>query len=258
MNKALVRILVPGNGAPAILHEGMRYSVLSGGKRFRPLLTLAACEAVGATPRKAISVACAVELIHTYSLVHDDLPSMDNTDTRRGQPSSHRRYGEANAILIGDALLTLAFDVLSNDKSKNSLAIIRNITQVSGTVGLLGGQVLDLQRLSQSRGMIVEKLTETANRKTAALMVGGVVSGALVGNASVPQVSKLRKYAQNIGLAFQLIDDVHDGEGLAQAMGSEEARALADKLIARAVAQLKTFGSRANNLRRLAEWLAST
>jgi len=258
IDEALNRILTPDNGAPSILYEAMRYCVLSGGKRFRPLLCLAACEASGSAARKALPVACAVELIHTYSLVHDDLPAMDNADMRRGNPSCHRRYGEANAILVGDALLTLSLEILSRNGIPNSLAIIQTITRAAGTTGLIGGQVLDLQRLSQSRGKMVESLTETAQKKTAALIIASVVSGALAGGASSPQLARLRKFAQNTGLAFQLIDDVHDAEGLAQAMGVDEARLLADQLIDRAVKILKPFGSRAKNLQFLAEWLAST
>ncbi|MBI3331254.1 MAG: polyprenyl synthetase family protein, partial [Candidatus Omnitrophica bacterium] len=136
INQALERALPKAAVPPQVIHEGMRYCVLSGGKRFRPLLCLAACEAVGSPLRRALAVACALECIHTYSLVHDDLPAMDNADQRRGQPTCHRKFGEGNAILVGDALLTLAFDLLSRDGTPNSLAIIRMLGRSCGTVGL--------------------------------------------------------------------------------------------------------------------------
>src|SRR3989338_7693495 len=140
VNDALERILPSAQHPPAVIHDAMRYCVFSGGKRFRPLLSLGACEAVGAPARRALPVACAVELIHSYSLVHDDLPAMDNADERRGQASCHRKYGEGNAILVGDALLTLAFECLSRNGMPNALAIIRTIGLASGTTGLIGGQ----------------------------------------------------------------------------------------------------------------------
>ena len=132
------------------MREAMLYCVFPGGKRFRPLLCLGAAEAVGATARQALPVATAMELIHTYSLVHDDLPAMDNADERRGRPACHRKFGEGNAILIGDALLTLAFELLGRNGTRNGLEIVRVIGQASGTTGLIGGQVMDLQAISHS------------------------------------------------------------------------------------------------------------
>src|SRR3989338_5470831 len=249
VNDALGRILPRAQQAPVVIHEAMRYCVFSGGKRFRPLLSLAACEAVGAPPRRALPVSCAVELIHIYSLVHDDLPAMDNADERRGVPSCHRKYGEGNAILVGDALLTLAFELLSRngiprlrsgchpersrmDGTPNALAIIRTIGLASGTTGLIGGQVLDLQAISQPRNATERTLLGIAEQKTAALITASVVAGALAGGARAAQLKPLRRYGQDVGLAFQLIDDVHDREGLAQAMGTDAAQAQADRLIA--------------------------
>ncbi|MBI4004281.1 MAG: polyprenyl synthetase family protein, partial [Candidatus Omnitrophica bacterium] len=226
--------------------------------RFRPLLSLAACEAVGAPARRALPVACAVELIHSYSLVHDDLPAMDNADERRGQPSCHRKYGEGNAILVGDALLTLAFECLSRNGTPNALAIIRTIGQASGTTGLIGGQVLDLQAISQPRTATERTLLGIAEQKTAALITASVMSGALAGGASAAQLKPLRRYGQDVGLAFQLIDDVHDREGLAQAMGADAAQSQADRLIGRAVKAVASFGKRADTLRHLALWLSAT
>ena len=258
IDQTLERILPRTATIPQVVHEAMRYCVFSGGKRFRPLLCLGSCEAVGEPARAALSVACAVELVHTYSLVHDDLPAMDNADQRRGQPTCHRKFGEGNAILVGDALLTLTFELLGRDGTANSLAVIRTLGQACGTVGLIGGQVLDLQAISQPRAATERTLRDIAERKTAALITASVVAGALAGGARAPQVQALRAYGQAIGLAFQLIDDVHDGEGLAQAMGADAARAEARALIARAVKRLEPFGKRAALLRDLAAWLSAT
>ena len=255
---ALEQALPRATEAPPVIYEAMRYCVLSGGKRFRPLLCLGGYETVGKPARQALDVACALELIHTYSLVHDDLPAMDNADQRRGQPTCHRKFGEGNAILVGDALLTRAFELLSRDGLPNALAVIRTIGQACGTLGLIGGQVLDLQAVSQPRTATERILRDIAQRKTAALISASVVSGALLGRASPNQIKRLAHYGQELGLAFQLIDDVHDDEGLAQVMGIEAASAEARRLIARAVAQLESFGSRANTLRDLAGWLSAT
>ncbi len=257
IDQALVRCLPSRTRAPRVVHRAMHYCVFSGGKRFRPLLSLGACRAVGANPRQALPVACALECVHTYSLVHDDLPAMDNADRRRGQPACHRKFGEGNAILVGDALLTLSFELLSRNGTPNSLAIIRTLGQAAGTIGLIGGQVLDLETVSRSR-TAERTLRDIAERKTAALITASVTAGALAGNATSQQRTRLERYGQEIGLAFQLIDDVHDGEGLARAMGTAKARAEALRLIDRATARLEPFGSRADILRQLAAWLAAT
>ena len=258
VERELERLLPKATVAPQVIHEAMRYCVLSGGKRFRPLLCLGSCEAVGAPARQALSVGCAVELVHTYSLVHDDLPAMDNADQRRGQPTCHRKFGEGNAILVGDALLTLAFEWLSRNGTPNSLAIIRTLGQACGTVGLIGGQVLDLQAISQPRTATERILRDIAQRKTAALIAASVMVGALAGQAKGPQLQVLQRYGQRIGLAFQLIDDVHDGEGLSLAMGPAAATAEAQRLIAQAVKTLDPFGTQAESLRQLAHQLAAT
>lgn len=258
VNEALGRALPKAALAPPVLGEAMRYCLFSGGKRFRPLLCLGACEAVGAAARQALPVACAVELIHTYSLVHDDLPAMDNADERRGQPTCHRKFGEGNAILVGDALLTLAFERLGGNGTPRALDIIRALGAACGTLGLIGGQVLDLQAVSQPRSATERTLRDIAARKTAALITASVVVGALAGGAKPPQVKRLERYGHDIGLAFQLIDDVHDQEGLSQALGADQARAEARRLIARAAEALGPFGKRADALRQLAAWLEAT
>ena len=258
LEQALARALPASNTVPPVVLEGMRYCALSGGKRFRPLLCLGACDAVGRPARRALAVACALELIHTYSLVHDDLPAMDNADERRGQPSCHRKFGEGNAILIGDALLTLAFELLGRNGTPNSLAVVRVISQACGATGLIGGQVLDLQAISQPRTATERTLRDIAQRKTAALITASVVAGAMVGGATAAHVQRLKRYGQDLGLAFQIIDDLHDRDGLAQAIGIDTARAEAQRLIDHARNHLEPFGKRAEILRELAHWLTAT
>ena len=258
VDRALERLLRAAGRSPAALHEAMRYCVLSGGKRFRPLLVLGACEASGKPAYRAMAAACAVELIHTYSLVHDDLPAMDNADTRRGRPSCHRQFGEANAVLAGDALLTLAFDILARGHTPGALAVLRVLSRASGTDGLIGGQVLDLEAAREVVPATAAQLTEIARRKTGALIAASVEAGALAGGAAATQRQRLRRYGRNVGLAFQLFDDVHDEEGLARALGPEAAREQGRRLIRRAVGALEPFGSRAETLQQLAEWLGRT
>lgn len=258
MDRELRRALSSPPLGPRAVHDAMRYCVFSGGKRFRPLLALGACEAVGAAARRALPAACAVELIHTYSLVHDDLPAMDDADERRGKPSCHRKFGEGQAILAGDALLTLAFERLSRNSMPNTLGIIRAIGQASGTSGLIGGQVLDLQAMRARGARSAAAWRDIARRKTAALIHASVISGAMAGGTSRPQLARLSRYGRAVGLAFQLLDDAHDGEGLADVMGPGAARAQARRLIRQAQQALEPFGRRAAVLRELAEWLART
>ena len=233
----------------------MRYCVFSGGKRFRPLLCLGACKAVRGEPAEALGAACALELIHTYSLVHDDLPAMDNADERRGRPSCHRRFGEATAILVGDALLTLAFDVVSRNGTPQALAILRILGRACGTTGLIGGQVLDLQCGVRHAECGVATLEQIAKRKTGALITASVLCGGLAGGADERRLAALQRYGRGIGLAFQLLDDVRDGEALALAMGPERAREKARRLMVTAIGVLRPFGPRAEALRALAGWL---
>jgi len=256
LNQALERVLNAADGAPDILHEAMRYCVFSGGKRFRPLLCFGACEAVGGTWAKALPVACAVELIHTYSLVHDDLPAMDNADERRGRPSCHRRFGEATAILVGDALLTKAFELLSTNGITNALAILHTVGKAAGTTGLIGGQVLDLKSKIQNPKSKITELEEIARRKTAALIEASMVAGGLAGEASSQDLTRLKTYGSRLGLAFQLIDDLHDRDGFVRTVGPEAVRRKAKALIDQAKQSLGPFGRRAWILLELADWLA--
>ena len=256
IDESLERVLKPAKGSPRVLEEAIRYCVFSSGKRFRPLLCLGGCEAVGGTIRRALSVACAIELIHTYSLVHDDLPAMDNADERRGRPSCHRRFGEATAILAGDALLTRAFEVLGSNGTPNTLAILRTLGAASGTAGLIGGQVLDLAPATARVRARASAVEEIARRKTAALITASVVSGGLAGGASAGALRRLRNYGQQLGLAFQLMDDLHDADGLVAVLGPARVRQRGLRLIERAQDALKPFGTRAWVLSTLAEWLA--
>lgn len=258
VERALHQVLRPSQGAPRVLGKAMRYCVLSGGKRFRPLLCLASCEAVGGEVRRALPVACAIELIHAYSLVHDDLPAMDNAEERRGRPSCHRRFGEATAILVGDALLTRAFELLGSNGTPNAPAILRTLGHACGTAGLIGGQVLDLRLASRVSRLGSDELEAIAKRKTAALITASVVAGGLAGQASPSALERLRRYGQRVGLAFQLIDDLHDDDGLVRVSGHGAVRARSLRLIAAAKRDLSPFRARAWALHALADWLGQS
>lgn len=221
VERALEESLPPADPAdPGGLCEAMRYAVLGGGKRLRPLMVLASCRASGASPEKSLDGACAVEFIHAYSLVHDDLPAMDDDDERRGRPSCHVAFGEATAILAGDALLSLAFEILSSpslnpqvpDLSDTArLRAVSELAKAVGCMGLVGGQSLDLAY----EGTEIEDmaLLERIHRgKTGALFMASCVLGGLLGNAPSKVLEKLRRYGEAMGLAFQHIDDALDNE----------------------------------------------
>ena len=258
VERALAQALPRAAQAPGGLDEALRYCVLSGGKRFRPLLCLGACEAAGAPVRRALNAACAIELLHTYSLVHDDLPAMDDAAERRGQPSCHRRFGEATAILTGDALLTLAFELLGRNGTPNALAIVRALGEACGTAGLIGGQQLDLAAAHAPDAAGEQALRDIARRKTAALITASAVAGGLAGGASAATLARLRRYGRGIGVAFQLMDDVQDGDGLVRPLGAARARREAQRAVATALQAIEPLGARAATLRSLAAWLAST
>ena len=245
--------------APRVLHDAIHECVFGGGKRFRPLLCLGACEAAGEPTRRALAAACAIELIHTYSLVHDDLPAMDNAEQRRGRPSCHRAFGEAAAILVGDALLTLAFERLGTARVSHVERVVATLAEAGGTMGLIGGQWLDLEHASDKQETAHDKeepLKEIAKKKTGALIAASVVIGGLAAGAPEHVLNRLRQYGQYIGLAFQLVDDAHDGDGLVPVMGAPGVRREAAGLIRQAVETLSTMGRRAEALRELAAWLA--
>jgi geranylgeranyl diphosphate synthase type II len=279
LEAALDRALPPETAWPETIHRAVRYSLFAGGKRIRPLLVLAAAEAVGGAAAEALPFACAVEMVHTYSLVHDDLPAMDDDDLRRGKPTSHKVFGEAIAILTGDALLTRAFQLLADvapdagaEAVRRRLAAMAVLGEAAGTTGLIGGQVLDLE----SEGHVVDAPTlERLHRaKTGALLSACVRGGALLAGAGAEELAPLAAYGSAIGLAFQVVDDVldrtADDRALGKTAGKDEAagkatyvsvhglsgaRGIASALLADAQAAVRPFGERGRILAGLAEMI---
>lgn len=212
------------NNSPQEIYKAVHHSVFAGGKRIRPILCLAAAEACGGDIAPAMPVACALELIHTYSLIHDDLPSMDNDDFRRGKPTCHKVFGESIAILAGDALLTEAFVLLSRTgeikfSAEKRLAVIQEIAQAAGIAGMVGGQALDI--LSEKSRPDQAVLLDIHRRKTGALIKASVKSGAITANARESKIQALADYGLNIGMAFQIADDILNVEGDRELMGKE-------------------------------------
>jgi geranylgeranyl diphosphate synthase type II len=262
---------------PETLTEAMRYSLLAGGKRVRPALCLAACDLVGGDLESAMPAAIAMEMVHTMSLIHDDLPAMDNDDFRRGRPTNHKVYGEDVAILAGDALLTFSFEHIAKSTkgipAERVLKVIVELGRAVGAEGLTAGQVVDIKSENQEVGLDV--LQYIHHHKTAALLEAAVVCGAIVGGADEATVEKLRKYALNIGLAFQVVDDILDvtqtteqlGKTAAKdlavnkttypkLLGIEKSRQVAEDLIKEAIQQLDGFeASRAAPLIALAKFI---
>src|SRR5699024_9043471 len=212
--ESLLKTYMPSEeGYQKIIIESMNYSLSAGGKRLRPILTMEACKAVGGNVEDSIPFAMAIEMIHTYSLIHDDLPALDNDDLRRGKKTNHIVYGEDMAILAGDALLNYAFEVmLSNSIDKKNpnkyLKAINEIAKASGIYGMIGGQVVDIQ--SENKQISKDKLDYIHNNKTAAIIIGCMRAGAIIGDATSNQLEKITKYAKNIGLSFQIVDDILD------------------------------------------------
>lgn len=211
-------------GYQKTIMEAMNYSLSAGGKRLRPILTLEACKIVGGNENDAIPFAVAIEMIHTYSLIHDDLPALDNDDLRRGRKTNHIVYGEDMAILAGDALLNYAFEImLSNSLGKENpekyLKAINEIAKSAGIYGMIGGQVVDVQ--SENKQIPKEKLDYIHNNKTAAIMIGCMRAGAIIGNANEEELDKITKYANNIGLSFQIVDDILDIVGDESKLGKK-------------------------------------
>ena len=267
-----------GPERPQSLREAMRYSLLAGGKRLRPILCLAAFELAGGKGDLALPTAVALEMIHTMSLIHDDLPAMDNDDLRRGRPTNHKVYGEANAILAGDALLTRAFEMVAlrspGVSAERLLQVVGELSLASGAPGLVGGQVVDLE--CEGKSVDLETLEYIHLHKTGALLRACVISGALVAGADAPLQAALHTYARGIGLAFQIIDDILDvtassdvlgktaGKDLTadkttypKLLGLEESRHRADGLVAEAKAALEPWRDRAAPLLALADYITS-
>jgi len=280
MERALARRLPPANEVPVRLHEAMRYSVLGGGKRVRPALLFATAHTVGLAEVEVEAAACAIELVHVYSLVHDDLPAMDNDDLRRGRPTCHKAYDEATAILVGDALQPLAFQLLASDPALPAapavrLRLIELLAEASGTFGMAGGQAIDLA--VQGKRLGVAEVEEMHSRKTGALIRVSVLMAAVCAPLLEPRLyDALAGFARPIGLAFQIQDDLLDVIGdvstLGKATGADSERAKPTYpatigidssqervrlLHAQALDSLAPFGARAQPLRSMADWLLS-
>jgi geranylgeranyl diphosphate synthase, type II len=208
VDKAITRFIPKGVKYTKLLRDAVQYSLVSGGKRIRPILTLAACEAVSGDYRNAMPLAVAIEMIHTYTLIHDDLPAMDNDDLRRGKPTSHRVFGEDVAILAGDMLNTLAFEIIAENYGSKAAVIILELSKALGISGVVGGQLADMR--STDKKIDMKELRFICVHKTAFLFIASVRCGAIAGGASSAEISKLTKYALSLGLAFQIIDDILD------------------------------------------------
>ena len=277
VERALRAVAAEASGPAARLAEAMRYSLLGGGKLIRPILALASCEAVGGSPEEAIGFACALEMIHTYSLIHDDLPCMDDDDLRRGRPTSHKVYGEAIATLAGDGLLTDAFAVLARSPMARRapallLETVAELAEAAGSKGMVAGQVIDL--VSEGRALKIDELEYLHGRKTGALFVAAVRGGARMGGASPSEMESLTAYARALGLCFQVVDDLLDVEASAEQIGKRtqkdrthgkntypkllglaRSHQFARELAGRAEAALSAFDQRAEPLRGLAAFV---
>jgi len=279
VDEALERWLPRQGDHPPKIHEAMRYSVFAGGKRLRPILALLACEAVGGSPEDAMPAAAALEMVHTYSLIHDDLPAMDDDDYRRGRRTCHRVYGEAIAILAGDALLTHAFQVLTDAAGARlppdgRLRIIAEIAEAAGSRGMVGGQAMDI--LAEGCEIDRPTLLYLHTHKTGALIRASVRVGGIAGGAEEEQLQVLTRYAERVGLAFQIVDDILDIEGATAEMGKtagsdlrrkkatypavmglEESRRQAAHLLEEARDALRPLGEKGASLAALADFVGS-
>lgn len=267
------------NGYQKTIFESMNYSLKAGGKRLRPILTLEACKLVGGNEKDAIPFAVATEMIHTYSLIHDDLPALDNDDLRRGRKTNHKVYGEAMAILAGDGLLNYAYEIMlresvGKEDAAKYLNAINEIAKASGVYGMIGGQVVDIESEGQSIDM--NKLDFIHMNKTAAIIIGCMRAGAIVGGASEDQLDNITKYAKNIGLSFQIVDDILDIVGdeakLGKHVGSdiendkstypsligiEESKNIANKLIEEAKMSIEKVNDNREFLNGLADYIVA-
>ncbi|MGB7848592.1 MAG: polyprenyl synthetase family protein [Candidatus Acidiferrum sp.] len=268
--------LMPGESVqPPSIHQAMRYSVFAGGKRIRPILCVETARIFDAHVAPALYPGCAIEFIHTYSLIHDDLPALDNDDLRRGKPTCHKKFGDATAILAGDALLTLAFETIAAAPvlAERRVAMVTELATAAGTVnGMVGGQVADLEAEGKKVGP--ETLEYIHRSKTAALIRASVTAGALCGGVSPDDVARLRRFGETIGWAFQITDDILDVEESSAALGKtagkdiaqqkatypavfglERSHQIAEELATKAIAELEIYGDRASRLRAIAEFL---
>lgn len=279
INTALTHILDRNSHSQRII-DAMRHSLMASGKRIRPILCIAAAESLGGNEEAVLHPACALELIHTYSLIHDDLPAMDNDDLRRGRPTCHVAFDEATAILAGDALLTLSFEILSTDNLPGSkqindtkrLDVIRFIAAASGFRGMIAGQMLDME--SQGKKLAAEELKTLHLSKTGALIEASLYAGAVLGGGTRHQINMLRSYGRNIGLAFQVADDILDIEGdpdrmgkaarkdarldkstYPAAIGLEASRQYASQLVNDALKNIESFDNASDPLAAIARYI---
>jgi farnesyl diphosphate synthase len=275
----LSRVLAAPPGMEARVYEAMRYSALSPGKRLRPLLVIASSRLFGVSRRSALQVAAAIEMVHAYSLIHDDLPAMDNSDLRRGRPTCHKQFDDATAVLAGDGLLTMAFELLSHPDTHGDPAVrcelISALAGAAGGAGMVGGQMIDLlaERLPD---LDIGAITRLQRMKTGALIAFSCEAGAILAKAPADPRTALRGYAHDLGLAFQIADDLLDVEGSAEEtgkpvgadaaagkatfvsiLGVARARAQAELLVDQAVAHLDLFGQRAELLRQVARFVVN-
>jgi len=277
VDAALERLLPGEDAPPPTVHRAMRYSVLAGGKRLRPILVIAGAEAVGAPAATVMPTACALEVIHTYSLIHDDLPAMDDDDYRRGRLTNHKVFGDAVAILAGDALLTLAFKLVAENAALVTDArvvcdVVAAIAEASGTNGMVGGQVVDIE--SEGKAVTAETLEYIHRNKTAALLRASLWAGVRLGGGDAAALAAINEAGQSLGLAFQIVDDILDVEGSLEALGKtagsdarkqkatypalhglEASRREARRLIDEAKSRLTVFGDRATPIRALADFI---
>jgi geranylgeranyl diphosphate synthase type II len=265
IDRALDKFIPPASAYPAEIHRAMRYSLFPGGKRFRPILVIASAEAAGGKARLALPTACAIELIHTYSLIHDDLPAIDNDDYRRGRPSTHRKFGEAIAILTGDALLTLSFALITRNAETQGISrsavvrIIREVADAIGSSGMIGGQAVDIRRKKKYTGKEIEYIHA---HKTGALIRVAVRTGAILAGATPAQLRNLTEYGKNIGLAFQIVDDAFDANkeknapNYAARFGKEASLEKVQDLVRKSTMKLTPFGKKGKILEQIAEGIA--
>ena len=278
VNDAIDRFLSPEHSRSARVYEAMRHSLLAGGKRIRPILLIASADAVAGHHDQAMAAAVAMEMIHTYSLIHDDLPAMDDDDLRRGTPTCHIQFDEATAILAGDALLTQAFSLLSQtdglsaDDAVTRIKIIRMIAESAGIGGMIAGQMMDIQ--SEGTPLNMEQLRTLHSLKTGALIKASVIAGGMIGKADEESLSRLSQYAEHIGLAFQVADDILNIEGDPHIMGKavgtdqdrnkntypallglDQSKAFAQDLVRHALEALSPFDDKALPLRHIATYV---
>jgi geranylgeranyl diphosphate synthase type II len=275
VDAALDRLMPPEDTLPSSIHRAMRYSVFAGGKRIRPVLCIETARLFSDHPDNAIQVGCALEFIHTYSLIHDDLPALDNDDLRRGKPTNHKIFGEAIAILAGDALLTLAFQTLASApvEADRRLKILATVASAAGTDrGMIGGQVADIE--AERKPVDGRGLEYIHRSKTAALIRASVVAGAIAGGADQRDITRVENFGEHIGWAFQVVDDLLDIEESSAALGKtagkdqaqrkatypalygpEKSRAIAAELETKALGELDVYGERGGRLRQVGEFL---